>query len=194
MAKTVRFKHWRDALRWRKRHPKRRIVGVAITSKAPKPHYTKRQLIVRFCHWAVAHEPQIHYAEVRPIPQVKHLVLPKLPFTTDCSGFTTMAFQYAGAADPNGNNYNGEGYTGTLLGHLKHIPISLVKPGDVVIYGCKSIKTGHHAAVVIAVHSATHAGIVTVSHGSESGPMEITVAEEAKYQPDGDSGVVFLEM
>lgn len=168
------------------------------TSHAPAPKPTLRQLVVRFALWGCAHEPQIHYAEIRPIPKVTPHTLPALPFTTDCSGFATMAYEYAGAQDPNGNGYNGQGYTGTLLAHARKVGaivgIGKVQPGDIAIYGTKSIPAGHHAAVVTAVHSRSYGGIVTASHGQEKGPFEITVAEEAQYQPDGIAGVVFLHL
>lgn len=167
-------------------------VKAAPTSHAPKPQPSARTLIVQFCGWGCAHQPEIHYAETRPIPLDSPGVLPKLPFTTDCSGFATMAYRYAGAPDPNGNAYNGQGYTGTLLAKGKRIGIDKVRPGDVVIYGCKSILTGHHAAVVTTVHAHTYDGILTASHGGESGPFSISVATEARYQPDGLAGVVFL--
>ena len=37
-----------------------------------------------------------------------------LPLTTGCSGFVTICFYEAGAPDPNGLDYSGLGYTGTL--------------------------------------------------------------------------------
>jgi cell wall-associated NlpC family hydrolase len=162
------------------------------TSPAPKPVPSARVMIVRFAQWGCAHSADIHYAETRPIPLPASRTLPKLPFTTDCSGFVTMAYRYAGAPDPNGNGYDGQGYTGTLLAHGRKITAGAVRPGDVVVYGCKSVPTGHHAAVVTAVGKATAEGIETASHGQESGPFTITVAEEARYQPDGLAGVVYL--
>ncbi len=174
-------------------NPQRTPLG---TSAAPVPVKTDRQWIVQFAHWACAHEPQIHYAEIRPIPHVTPHVLPHLPFTTDCSGFSTMAYQYAGAPDPNGNHYDGQGYTGSLLQHAHAtgavVPIGKVRPGDLVVYGCKSNPNGHHVAIVTAVAAKTFAGIQTASHGQEKGPFAITVAVEAQYQPDGTAGVRFL--
>lgn len=175
---------------WVKRY-KQVKVSVA-TSTAPHPSLTQRQLVVQFCQWAIANTGRIHYAEIRPIPQVVPGGLPRLPFTTDCSGFATMAYQFAGAADPNGAGFKGTGYTGTLLAHLKRVPLSKVRPGDIAIFGCKSYANGHHAAVVTSVIARTLAGVGLASHGSEHGPLPITAAAEAKYQPDGAAGIVFL--
>ena len=77
---------------------------------------TIRQKIVAAARWGIAHEPRIHYGEVRPIPLGR-----TLPLTTDCSGFVTLCYYLAGAPDPNGLGYSGEGWTGTLLGHLPPI-------------------------------------------------------------------------
>lgn len=144
------------------------------------PPLTKRDLVVRFGRWGIVHNGQIHYAEVRPIPRVLPGEYPKLPLTTDCSGFVTMAYQYADCPDPNGLNYNGQGFTGTLLQHGKKV--QKPRPGDIVIYGGG---TGNHAALVIAVNGTTMSKIITASHGNESGPYEISVADEAKFQPPG---------
>jgi hypothetical protein len=77
---------------------------------------TVRQKIVTAARWGIAHEPQIHYGEIRPVPLGR-----TLPLTTDCSGFVTLCYFLAGALDPNGLDYSGEGWTGTLLGHLDEI-------------------------------------------------------------------------
>jgi hypothetical protein len=79
-----------------------------------------RQAVVGHALWGVSHSAQIQWAEHRPIPigiPVRHL-----PFTTDCSGFTTMIAKWAGAPDPNHLGYDGWGNTGKMLGHLPHIP------------------------------------------------------------------------
>jgi cell wall-associated NlpC family hydrolase len=192
MAVTRHFKNLAEAVSWRKKHPNVVVTAATVTSTAPAPTYTKRQYVVRLCHWGILNKASIHYAEVRPMPHTKAHVLPHLPLTTDCSGWATICYQYAGAGDPNGNGYNGTGYTGTLLKHMRHINIASVQPGDLVVYGCNSNPTGHHVAVIIAVGSHTPTTIQTCSHGSEAGPLEITVAAESKYQPDGLAGVVYL--
>ena len=76
---------------------------------------TVRHQIVTAALWGIANEPQIHYGEIRPIPLAR-----TLPLTTDCSGFVTVCYFLAGAPDPNGLDYSGEGWTGTLLRNLEH--------------------------------------------------------------------------
>ena len=111
---------------------------------------TVRAQVVAAARWGIANAGQIHYAEVRPIPQVEPGVYPKLPFTTDCSGFVTMCYQYAGAPDPSGAGYDGgigrlgPEYTGTLLQHGVEVKTPL--PGDLIIYGPG---TGHHVVIYL---------------------------------------------
>ena len=88
---------------------------------------------------------------------------PQYPIATDCSGFVTMCYLSAGAKDPNGQNYDHEGYTGTLLSTGVHIPISQVVPGDLVVYGPTP---GWHTAIVVQIQGND---ILTISHGGPTG-------------------------
>ena len=65
---------------------------------------TVRRKIVAAARWGIANEPRIHYGEIRPIPLGR-----TLPLTTDCSGFVTICYYLAGAPDPNGLGYSGQG-------------------------------------------------------------------------------------
>lgn len=128
---------------------------------------TVRQRIAAEAGWGWAHRAQIHYAEIRPIPLTAYKDH-HLPLTTDCSGFATCCFYAAGAPDPNANGYNGEGYTGTLLGHLPHISQGQAQPGDLIVFGAYP---GKHVVVI------TGSGTVNpqvVSHGTEAGPTLTT--------------------
>ncbi|HSX21822.1 MAG TPA: hypothetical protein VLE97_03500, partial [Gaiellaceae bacterium] len=114
-------------------------------------------------------EPRIHYGEVRPIPLGR-----RLPLTTDCSGFVTLCYFLAGAPDPNGLAYDGDGWTGTLLRHMEHVPEPRV--GDVVVFGAYP---GHHAAIVLAPGE----DLLLASHGQERGPVEVRFSTESRSQP-----------
>lgn len=140
----------------------------------------KRARVVAVARWGVAHTSKIHYAETRPIPVQPAGKLPALPLRTDCSGWATVCYRAAAAPDPNENGYNGQGFTGTLLLHGRKV--AHPEPGDVVVYGPAP---GHHAAVVVK----GGADPLTVSHGSEAGPLYITVDAERRYQP---AGVTYL--
>lgn len=163
------------------------------TSHVQPPKLTHRQKVVANAHWGVVHEPLIHYT-MGPGRDDWLTATPAnhLPLSTDCSGFATLCYFLAGAPDPNGLLYKSLGYTGTMLQHGTRVPLGRVRAGDLVVYGCKTNPHGHHVAVVTGVREHTLAGIDTVSHGQEKGPFPITVAEEAKWQPDGADGVVFL--
>lgn len=137
----------------------------------------KRARIVSAARWGVAHQPDVHYAESRPIPLQAAGTLPRLPLTTDCSGWVTICYRAAAAPDPNGTNYDGSGNTETLLAHGKSV--AQPNPGDVVVYGPHP--AGHHAALIVKAGSDP----LTVSHGSEHGPLLITVSQERHYQPKG---------
>jgi hypothetical protein len=131
-----------------------------------------RQKIVAAARRGVADEPQIHYAQIRPMPASWYL-----PMTTDCSGFVTLCYRVAGAKDPNGLAFNGEGYTGTLLDHGESIPLWQAKPGDLVVWGSFP---GHHVAVIADI--ANPADPQLVSHGSEKGPIFVSLLVETAAQ------------
>jgi hypothetical protein len=131
---------------------------------------TVRQKIVAAARWGIANEPQIHYGEVRPIPLGR-----TLPLTTDCSGFVTVCYFLAGAPDPNGLDYDGEGWTGTLLGHLAHIRPDELRQGDLVVWGAYP---GRHVAIVLE----TGDDPLLCSHGQERGPLAVRFSDEDRWQ------------
>lgn len=132
---------------------------------------TVREKIVAYCEWGIAHADQIHYAQVRPMPSRAK----QLPLVTDCSGFATLAYKFAGAPDPNGLDYNGTGYTGTQMNHGRQVQNP--KPGDLIFYG---EKPGHH--VVIYLYE-WHGAWICCSHGQEIGPLRILQHREEVAQP-----------
>jgi hypothetical protein len=64
----------------------------------------------------------------------------------DCSAFATLVYKEAGCADPNDNNYNGAGNTGTLIAH--GAPVFQPSPGDLVFYGGTPGYPGHVSVYV----------------------------------------------
>ena len=133
-----------------------------------------RAAIVANAEWGMANEAQIHYQQLRPMDGVAHPR--RLPLQTDCSGFATLCYAWAGAPDPNGAGYDGQGYTGTLLQHMQQIPLSAVKPADLVVWGAAP---GHHVALVLQADP----DLLVCSHGQEKGPFQIAFSEESKFQP-----------
>jgi hypothetical protein len=100
----------------------------------------------------------------------------RLPLTTDCSGFVTLCYFLAGAPDPNGRGYDGEGWTGTLLRHMTGIAADDVQAGDAVVYGDYP---GSHAAIVLEPGDDPW----LASHGMERGPIAIRASAETLRQP-----------
>jgi hypothetical protein len=128
-----------------------------------------RAKIVAEAKWGRAHEGSIHYRQQRPIDGINRRH--KLPLYTDCSGFVTLCYKWAGAPDPNGRRYDGYGYTGTLKAHMRHISKSQVKPGDLCLW------EGQHVALVIKAG----ADPLLISHGSEHGPNAVRFSVQNRY-------------
>lgn len=137
----------------------------ALRKRKQDRHDRTRKLVLEYCRWGYANEPSIHYAQSRPIDGLTSKDYKKLPKYTDCSGFATLAYAYAGAPDPNGYGFNGYGFTGTMYQSCKHIPQSQAKAGDLVEFGGYP---GSH--VVVLIEDGSKADPMCMSHGQESGP------------------------
>lgn len=105
------------------------------------------------------------YDEVRPYPS--SLFGPPLPVKTDCSGFATLCYKAAGAPDPNGLGYSGQGYTGSLL--LKGASTNTPNPGDLVFWSGPD-----HVAVYIGNGEI-------IEFGAPPAPIGTTVEAENAY-------------
>lgn len=123
--------------------------------------------------WGVNNNPNIHYGQLRPMP-LGRWKQHDLPITTDCSGSLTCCAYAAGIPDPNGRGYDGQGYTGTMLQHLRRIPKADIRRGDFVIYdGAYS----DHVAAVLEVGPDP----LLFSHGYEGSPTKIRYSTESRY-------------
>ena len=133
-----------------------------------------RAKIVQVARWGIQNERQIHYQQLRPLDGLDHPH--KLPLHTDCSGFVTLCYRWAGAKiDPNGGNFSGA-YTGTMLTHCRRIPRGAIRPGDLVVWGAYP---GNHVALVLKAGPDP----LVCSHGQEKGPIAIEFSVENGYQP-----------
>jgi hypothetical protein len=128
-----------------------------------------RNIIVDWAKWGVDNHLHFNYTEGPQRMSAINVWPPKFPIYADCSASVTLWYNLAGAPDPNGNHYNGYGYTGTLLSHGTHIPLAHVVPGDVVVYGPG---TGWHTALVVEVHGQD---VLTISHGQQGDPSYVWV-------------------
>lgn len=127
-----------------------------------------RRRIVSAARGAFRTRAQWDYAEVRPIPLVlfsRILAGSSLRITTDCSGLATCCYFHAGAPDPNGQHYDTRQtmFTGTMLAHLPHIPLSAARPGDLAVFGQFP---GKHVVVILERGSDPDCA----SHGGQGDP------------------------
>ena len=97
----------------------------------------------------------------------------KYPVTCDCSAFVTLCYWLAGAADPNGQGYDHEGYTGTLLSHGHEIVFGNNAAGDVIVYGPG---TGWHTAIIVEAGPDP----LTVSMGEQGDPSYVRVSQDGR--------------
>lgn len=140
-------------------------VGARWMSLAPAPELggSRRQRVVTEATWYYNRRGSVHYRQSRPFPvNAGH----RLPITIDCSAFATICYKLAGASDPNGLGFSGQGYTGTLAAHGRSVSLAAARPGDLVFYG-----RGYpyeHVAVYVG-HNRV------ISHGSEGGPYLCSV-------------------
>lgn len=101
-----------------------------------------RERVVAQALWWVRNAPLIRYQQRRPMDPLR--VVPRVG---DCSESATLCYKWAGLPDPNGNGYNGAGYTGTLIGNGRRIAISAARPADLIFYGRMGWPT--HVAVYL---------------------------------------------
>jgi len=133
---------------------------------------TMRQKIVANALWGVKNHDRFMYSEGPQRMEAVHKPF-ELPIVSDCSSWVTSCYAWAGAPDPNNMGYNGFGYTGTLLAHGQHIPLSDVQPGDVIVYGPG---TGWHTAIVVEAGSDP----MTVSMGQQGDPSLVRVSQDGR--------------
>ena len=132
----------------------------------------------------VRENARIHYAQTRPMQtrtlHSLHLLQQALysphGVTMDCSESVTLLCHVCGLDDPNGFDYDGHGFTGTLLHFLPHYSQPLkAKVGALVVFGPGS---GDHVCMVRRPGSDP----TLFSHGSERGPIFIKLSDELRYQ------------
>jgi hypothetical protein len=133
-----------------------------------------RNAMSDYCQRSIGSEPQIHYAQVRPMQSLGKA--PEPGFTADCSEHATCTYYWArkqtgiAVPDPNDNGYNGAGYTGTLVNNPECHPNYLV--GDLAIYG-SSLSNTEHVATCYAGGDGDSSK--WCSHGSEAAPYSVAL-------------------
>jgi hypothetical protein len=144
-----------------------------MTTQKQRAHMaSSMDLLVRF-------KGRVHYRQVRPMSTMTirtgHLraaLLRRGGITMDCSESVTLICHLAGLRDPNGLNYDGSGFTGTLLNHLHHYDDPKAAGiGAMVVFGGG---TGEHVAMVRRPHETNP---LMFSHGTEEDPTYYTLAQ-----------------
>ena len=156
--------------------------------KAAHTGIGSRAKVVHAAKKLLAYQKQtgrVHYTmDSRRMTIVRHKLRP--PFNSvifeDCSSSVTAYYWIAGAADPNGLDYNGLGYTGTLCQHGEEVDLADARPGDLLFYG--SGAPWSHVTIVVGGPRGREA----ISHGSEGGPRLLpfnyrTVGQARRYLP-----------
>ena len=131
-----------------------------------------RAQIVTWANWGVANHAGFTYSEGNDRMEGVHK--PGVtPCVCDCSAFATYCYSWAGAGDPNGQGYDGQGYTGTLLSHGTPITVAQAVPGDLIVYGPG---TGDHVAIVVQAGPDP----LTVSMGQQGDPSYVHVSQDGR--------------
>lgn len=127
------------------------------------PKKKQRLGIVNTAIFGYHNRDAIHYTEsgLRMYGVRNHIKPPQVTRWEDCSSFATWCYWVAGAPDPNGLGYNGQGFTGTLIQHGTRVTHPSLSPGDLIFFGHQTIPS--HVAIYIGSNRI-------VSHGSEGGP------------------------
>jgi hypothetical protein len=130
------------------------------------PDKTKREKGVSAGFFWYSHRSQIAYSQYRPFSLGKP---PWVPSRWDCSAFATACFFAAGAKDPNGRDFDHQGYTGTLIDHGVRVgSVGDLQKLDLIFYGHSRPTAGFpsgsptHVAVYVGVINGTP---MVLSHG-----------------------------
>jgi hypothetical protein len=130
----------------------------------------RRAAIQKEMDWWLQHNSSIHYEQIRPIPLARAKAH-TLPIYTDCSGAATCIYYVAGAPDPNGLDYSGQGFTGTLFANGEAIKMADIEVGDLIIVG-----KGDASVHVYVVYRQVSGAWELFSHGREQAPEIVTLA------------------
>jgi hypothetical protein len=142
----------------------------------------RRDLLVSLAQYMTAHAPLVHYEQRRPME------LPALGINTvrgrfksgdtvaaDCSEMVTALYKWAGCKDPNGDNYDGAGNSGSMFAHLtgRYTNPNDAHPGALGVYG----NQGDEHVIMVLEHDARNP--MVFSHGSEIGPLILRLSSES---------------
>lgn len=132
------------------------------------PEKSKREAGVSAAFFWYSHRSQIAYSQYRPFSAGKP---PWIPSRWDCSAFATNCHYAGGFPDPNGRNYDHQGYTGTLIDHgIRVNGIGQLEPLDLIFYGHSPSRSSAGFPGGSPTHVAVYVGVkngvpMVISHG-----------------------------
>ncbi len=161
----------------------------------------QRQHIKGLLLWFIQNEPLLGYSmgprrmELVTLTEqeIADCFAKRQTLEADCSGFATAVCHLSGLADPNGNDYDGTGFTGTMLANLPHYSDpAAANVGALVVYSHPGVPTGDHVAAVLGPGKDPW----LCSHGQEKGPVRIRHSTELAAQRaiHGSSTATFLSV
>lgn len=139
----------------------------------------QRQHLHALMGYLLKHEPQIHYAQARPMDWTSwseahlHAILDSGGGAwADCSEAVTALCRWAGLRDPSGFHYNGSGNSASIFRFLPHYTNpARAMPGALVTFG------PYGADHVAMVYTAGNDPMLW-SHGAEAGPRLVRYSIE----------------
>lgn len=141
---------------------------------------TTRKKIVAAARLCFDHRDEIHYTQNIDGPGPKRmegvrerLKPPQFPHNEDCSSFITWCYFSADAPDPNGNGYNGSGFTGDEVNHGTEV--TTPRLADLVFYGPSRSEINHVNLYV--------GGGKIIGHGGEAGPKVFDIDYDRGIDP-----------
>lgn len=143
-------------LTWTAIDPYLDLYGKSLLAVKVKPKTPPGQLVAHEARVLATFAPR-RYTQQRPyagtLPVWKAV-------GGDCSGTSILTYKLSGQPDPNHTNYDGSGWTGSLMQQGVRVPEIASKAGDLTLYG-----RGAADHVVVELGNGQ-----VVSHGSAGGP------------------------
>lgn len=158
----------------------------------PSAEQAKRAASVAYwTSFLIPNANRLGYAETRPMVDMNDLEA--LDIDEDCSTACTKDNKAADLPDPNGLFYSGEGFTGTMLKHLRRIARHQVQIADKVVFVDPNDPAGHHVCTVLEL--LANGDMVLGSNGRPVAPESVLLSVEAAAQASmGATEIHFLQV